>query len=193
MAGNEFLGDRRRENEEGYFQRREQELIANLQQRARDDVSRREMAERTGVVDHETLQELEALGFTPDTVMLIHLVPLVHVAWAEGGISEQERRLIIEAARSTGIQAESDADRQLAAWLLAPPPDEFFERALRVIGLVLQARPHEECEVGRFDLLSYCRAIASASGGIVGFRKVSGEEARVLSHIGDELGRAHRS
>ena len=122
MADREFLGDRRRIHEEEYFQRQEQELIAKLQQRGRDEATRRDLAERTGVLDNEILQELETLGFTADSVMLVHLVPLLHVAWADGGVSEQERTLIIEAARACGIRAESDADRQLATWLIAPPP-----------------------------------------------------------------------
>ena len=33
------------------------------------------MAERTGVADEEILRDLEALGYTPETVVLLHLVP----------------------------------------------------------------------------------------------------------------------
>src|SRR2546422_6799910 len=87
VAEKEFLGDRRRIQEEEYFQKQEQELIAKLQQRSREEAARRGMAERTGVVDHEILQELEKLGYTPETVMLFHLVPLLQVAWAEGDVS----------------------------------------------------------------------------------------------------------
>ena len=45
------------------------------------------------------LQELEALGFTPDTVSLLPLVPIVQVAWAEAGVSDDERKLIVQFAR----------------------------------------------------------------------------------------------
>lgn len=51
MTDKEFLGDRRRTLEEEYFQRQEQQLIANLQHRGRDEVARRSMAERTGILD----------------------------------------------------------------------------------------------------------------------------------------------
>jgi hypothetical protein len=34
--------------------------------------------------------------------------------WADGGISDRERELVIEAARARGIEAGSTADRQLA-------------------------------------------------------------------------------
>lgn len=110
------------------------------------------------------------LGYTPETVMLLHLVPLVQMVWAEGHVSDRERDLIIEAARSPGIEAGSPADRQLAGWLTERPSDELFEKTLGAIGAVLQARPAEEREASRRDLLSYCTAIASASGGVLGFR-----------------------
>ncbi len=53
MADNELFGDRRRSREEEYFRRQEQELIEKLKQRAREEATRRKMAERTGVADEE--------------------------------------------------------------------------------------------------------------------------------------------
>ena len=191
MAEKEFLGDRRRVQEEEYFQRQEQQLIAKLQQRSRDEARRREMAERAGVADHEILQELEKLGYTTETVRLLHLVPLIQVAWAEGGVSDRERALIIEAARARGIEPGSAADQQLAAWLATPPAIEFFDKTLRVIGAILQVLPPGERDGGMRDLLSYSTAIGSASGGILGFGKVSQAEQRVLARITEELQQAH--
>src|SRR5438132_12451551 len=152
---------------------------------------RRDMAARAGVVDLEILQELETLGYTPESVMLLHLVPLVQVAWAEGGVSDRERALIIEAARAHGVDEDSAADRQLATWLATRPSAEFFERTLRAIGAILQARPSEERETSQRDLVSYCTAIAAASGGMLGFGKVSAEEQQVLARIDQELSLSH--
>ena len=91
------------------------------------------------------LRELQVLGFTPETVALLPLVPLVQMAWAEGGVSDAERRLILQFARTRGIEEGSGADRQLAggAALLqlpicvrrvadsrAPRPDQLLLRLL---------------------------------------------------------------
>jgi ADP-ribose pyrophosphatase YjhB (NUDIX family) len=191
MAEKEFLGDRRRKEEEEYFRRQEQLLIDKLRQRAREEAARRDMAERTGLADQEILRDLEALGYTPDTVRLLHLVPLLQVASADGAVSDRERALVIEAARAHGVEHGSAADQQLAAWLAAPPAPEFFDKTLRVIGAILQALPPDEREGGTRNLLSYSTAIASASGGILGFGKVSQAEQRVLARITEELQRAH--
>ena len=187
MADKEFLGDRRRTQEEEYFQRREQELIATLQQRARAEATRGRLAERTGVADQKILRDLDMLGFTPETVMLLHLVPLLQVAWAYGGVSDREQALIVEAARARGIEGGSAADSQLATWLTTRPSADFFEGTLRAIGAILQARPPEEREASRRELLSSCTAIASASGGILGVGKLSPQERTVLAHISQEL------
>jgi hypothetical protein len=44
----------------------------------------------------------DVLGYVPETVMPLHLVPLVQMAWADGGVSDLERALIVEAARARG-------------------------------------------------------------------------------------------
>jgi hypothetical protein len=193
VSDKELFGDRRRSREEEYFRRQEKELIEKLQQRGREEATRRRMAERTGVADEELLRDLQALGYTPETVMLLHLVPLLQMAWAEGSVSDRERDLIIEAARARGIDKDSPADHQLTAWLASRPPDELFEKTLRAIGAILQSRPPEEREASQLDLLSRLTAIASASGGILGFGKVSPQEAQVLARISEEMERAHGS
>ena len=143
------------------------------------------------MADEAILQDLQDLGYTPETVMLLHLVPLVQMAWADGRVSERERSLIIEAARARGGEAGSPADQQLAGWLTSRPSERLFDRALRAIRAFLQARPAEERESSERELLSLCTAIASASGGLLGMGAVSAEERALLARLSNELERAH--
>ena len=191
MADKELFGNRRRAQEDEYFHRQEQALIEKLRQRGREEATRRRMAEHSGVADEEILQDLQALGYTAETVMLLHLVPLLQMAWAEGRVSDGERDLILEAARARGIDKDSAAGRQLASWLPDRPSGELFETTLRAIGAILQSRPSEERDAIRKDLVSRLTAIASASGGILGFGKVSPQEQQVLARISQEMERAH--
>jgi hypothetical protein len=173
--------------EEEYFRRKEKEVIEKMRRSAEADAQRRRLGERAGVADDEVLRDLQELGYTQDTVMLLHLVPLIQTAWAEGGVSAKERDLIVRAARSRGIEAGSSADQQLMRWLTERPSEQLFDKTLRAIRAILQARPAEERESSERDLLSLCTAIASASGGIVGFGAVSEEERHILAHISEEL------
>jgi hypothetical protein len=165
--------------------------MEKLRRRAAADAERHRLGEQAGVADEEILQDLQDLGYTPETVMLLHLVPLVQMAWAEGGVSDRQRALIVEAARARGVEAGSPADRQLAEWLTSRPSERLFERTLRAIRAFLQARPAAEREATRRELLSDSAAIASASGGVLGFGAVSAEERALLARLSDELERAH--
>lgn len=187
MSERDAFADRGRALEEEYFRKREQELMEKLRRRAAAEATRQQLGEQAGVADEEILQDLEDLGYTPETVRLLHLVPLVQMAWAEGGVSDRERELIVEAARARGVEAGTPADAQLTAWLTTRPSEPMFQRNLRAIRAILESRPEAEREASRGDLLSMATAIAEASGGVLGFRAVSPRERAVLARLSQEL------
>lgn len=187
MTDKDAFAERGRSLEEEYFHRKEREVIDKMRVRAAAEEQRRRLGEKAGVADEELLNDLQALGYTPETVMMLYLVPVIQTAWAEGGISAKERDLIVRAARSRGITEGTPCDQQLNLWLSTRPSDEMFEKSLRAIRTILQAQPESARETSEKDLLSLATAIAAASGGIVGFRAVSAEEQQILKHISDEL------
>ena len=85
---------RQRVAEEDYFRKKDRELVEKMRQAAAADQTRRDLGAKTGLKDPELLRELQVLGFTPDTVALLPLVPVVQMAWAEGGVTPAERRLL---------------------------------------------------------------------------------------------------
>lgn len=192
MTERHALDDRRRGLEEEYFRKKEQELIEKMRRHHEAEAEQRRLGEQAGVADESILTDLQSLGYTPETVMLLHLVPLIQTAWAEGGVSNRERDLIIKAARSRGIDAGSAADRQLNNWLTERPSEELFEKTLRAISAILQARSPEDRDASQRDLLSLCTTIAAASGGFVGFHAVSEEERQILAHISEELEKSRK-
>jgi hypothetical protein len=184
--------ERGRALEEDYFRRKEQELIAKMRERATADAERQRIGQTTGVADTQILQDLQDLGYTADTVTLLHLVPLVQMAWAEGHVSLRERDLIMEAARARGIESGSAADKQLGGWLAKRPSEELFSTTMRAIAAMLESRPEEERAASEKDLLSYLTSIATASGGVLGWGAVSDEERAVLTRVTQELEKTHK-
>ena len=181
------LAGRKRKLEEDYFRKQDQELIERMRKAAAAEQARRELGERTGIHDAELLNELAALGFTSDTVALLPLVPLVQTAWAEGGVSTQERALIVDFARRRGIQGGSAADALLTDWLAECPSPEVFRRADRLIGALLAADSGTAADLTVEDLVKYCENIAAASGGILGIGRISAEERAAISDIAAHL------
>jgi hypothetical protein len=176
-----------RSREEEYFRQKDRELVESLRRAAQSEESRRALESTSGIHDPALLQELEGLGFTPETVSLLPIVPVVQMAWAEAGVSESERQLIAQFARERGIAEGSVADRQLMLWLEERPSEEVFARATRLIRAMLDAPAGAAGALTVDDLLKHCEEIAEASGGILGFHKISAAERALLGEIQSSL------
>ena len=190
MAERDMFAAREHWIEETYFRKREQELIEKLHKLQALAIEREHMAESTGIQDQTMLQELQEDGYTEETIALLPLVPLVEVAWGEGGAADREREMIFQIARSRGIEPGSKAHDQLARWLALRPSEHFFEDTLHAIRLMFDALPSEQRRASRENLLAHCNQIAAlVSGGILGRGKISDEEQALIAHIADEIGR----
>ena len=187
MAEQDAMGDRRRAAEETYFQKKDRELIEKMRAAAASERARHEMSASTGLSDPEALRDLEELGFTPDTVALLPLVPIVRMAWIEGGVTPAERDKILEIARARGVLDGSAADAQLRTWLAARPSDEVFTRAQRLIAAILDTDVSGTLNLSADELLAQCEQIAAASGGIFGIGRISAEERTLLEQVGADL------
>lgn len=187
MSNNEGITDDIRKREDEYFRRQDRELIEKMRKASEAAQERLALETQTGIHEPEMLQQLQELNFTPGTIALLPLIPVLQVAWAEGGISGGERSAILSLARSRGISAGSEADQQLAAWLDQRPSLDTFRKATRLIAAMVD-RPGEGFQdVTADDLLKYCEQIAQASGGLFGIGAVSAEERAALEQITAQL------
>lgn len=184
------LNERGRALEEDYFRRMGQRHLESLRRREMEARERERLSLATGFKDEASLEELQALGFTPETVAVLELVPLVEMAWAEGSVQARERKEIIEAALRRGVEADSAAHRQLTDWFEHRPSDEFFARSLRLIKSMLQQLPRGERDLRFQNLIAHTYRVAKASGG-VGFlsigKRVCREEEATFDRIVHDL------
>ena len=179
MVDKDTFAERGRALEDEYFRKRDRELIEKMRKATG-------LSARTGLTDPAMVQELQELGFTPETVVLLPLVPLVQMAWAEGGVTASERRLVVKLARSRGITEGSAADGQLAGWLDTRPSDAVFGQATRLIAAMLDASPAAAGMTAE-ELVDYCEKIAEASGGFFGINRVGSDEKQILASIAEGL------
>lgn len=187
MSFHDDLQNRGRALEEEYFRRRDQELVEKLRAAAEATRRREGLADQTGLTDPALVAEVEALGFTPETVALLPLMPVLQVAWAEGGIAKEERAQIQALAAARGITDGSPADVRLQAWMAENPGAAVFVKANRLIAAVLAADGKVASDLTVGDLVAYCEHVAAASGGVMGFGKVSTEEKTLLAGIASTL------
>ena len=188
MTDKDIFAERGHSLEEEYFRRKDKELIEKMRKAAAAEQARAEMGKRTGLADPELLAELETLGFTPETVILLPLVPILQVAWAEGGVSDAERHLIVKLARARGISEGSAADARLMEWLNRRPADRVFADAGRLIRAMLDAPGHPGISITADDVVKQAESIASASGGMLGIiGRISAEERQILNTLAGQL------
>lgn len=176
--------------EEEYFHRKEKELLEKLRQKREAEAQAKELGEASGIANEDILKTLQELGYTRDTVSLLHLIPLISVAWADNKVSGPEREMILEAARLHGVADDSAAYKQLNDWLTHRPGDEFVDQTLRVIASLAGTDRPDEKKIDRDQLLELSTRVASASGGILGLgSKISAEEQALLDQLATKLGK----
>ena len=194
MAETRPVYDRSRSKEDEYFRRAESELLEKVRARMAKEAERRALGEYHGVQDEEILKAFEEAGYDRDTVQILHLVPLIQVAWVDGGVSEAERAEVLKIAAARHVVEGTPVHAKLLSWLEAPPSAEFFERTMEIISRLLELFPEEKRVSLQGDVLSASLAVASASGGFLGFgNKVSVDEKALLERFAREFEAAHRA
>lgn len=158
------------ETEGEYFHRQDAELIEEMRRRAAFEERRQRFTEACQTANPRILDALERLGYNQTTIELLYFVPLIHVAWIDGSISEAERNRIVVMAALHGMKENVPAFQQLTEWLDHRPPDNFFEGTLHVLRALLDELPEAQRASRRDSLLRSMREVAFASCGILGWR-----------------------
>ena len=185
------MADLSRTPQEEHFRRWGQELVEQGRLRRARELRLRQLGDTTGICDRVTLEELFTLGHTADTVQLLHLLPLVMVAWADGTVSSAERGVILEAATVRHVGRESLAWNLLVDYLTHRPSEQIIDRNLRLLRTWMQALPGAQRIANLRNVTSRCTQVASVSRGSFGVgRKISEGERRVMDRLASFLARS---
>ena len=177
--------------EEVYSRRKEAELLEQLRRKFHEEQDRERLAEEVGVHDDQVLMAFEELGFTRETVTILHLVPLVQVAWSDGGVSEGERSTIREIAALRGVMPGAPGYVLLEKLLRTRPSEHAFDVCWRVIRAMFASWPEEKRRTLQASLPAYAAEVASISGGLLGFRSISTDERMAVQRVAREIAEAH--
>jgi hypothetical protein len=180
----EILRDRGRSLEEQFFLKEDQRLLQRLRDLQAAEHTREALAKAAGISKREILGRLLAVGLRPETIAALGLVPLVEVAWADGSLDAKERQAVLDRARASGVGPGSTAQALLEAWLERRPDPTLLDAWTHMVrGIRDQVGPDEAARL-RAGLLDQARAVASASGGVLGMgSKVSSAEAAMLARL----------
>lgn len=133
----------------------------------------------------------EELGYPPEHLPLLLLVPFVEVAWAEGFVQASEQKAILRFAASLGVKPGHPAYEKLLEWFDERPQDEFFSRSVDDLRALLASVPAKQAARIRSMLQFGCVEVAHASGDIGllrGRSNIRREERVALQSLSARLG-----
>ena len=71
--------------------------------------------------DADIVDRIEQLGLSGDSARILDVLPLVHVAWADGRVQKAERAAVLAVLEARGIPPKSDAWLLIEALLMMKP------------------------------------------------------------------------
>lgn len=182
-AHSEF-DERRRSLEEQFFQRQNEALVRKLREAASRNATRDEIRELTGISQQHLLDALADMKVGAAATLVMSVFPLIEVGWADGNVSDKERRVVLEQAASIGIAPGTEASLFLAHWLDERPDERWRQLWLEYVRELCRLMPEEDRALLKSELLGRARHVAEASGGIFGRGwSVSAPEREALERL----------
>ena len=177
------FAERGRALEEEYFRRVDRELLRKRREELEREQMIAELNNITGVHDNELSKHLIEVGIDSTTVAALSLTPLAFVAWADGSISTNERQTVISTAIRQGVYDCPDAFNLVEQWLRTRPRKPLWEAWKHYAVDFHNSMPAVIANKLAQRTLIRCARVAKASGGVMGFGKISSAEQRVLDEI----------
>ncbi len=178
------LTDRRKELEEAFFAKQNQELVAKLKAEKQKTLDKEGLQELTGIKNDEILEKLIALKMNRETISALSLFPLIQVAWADGAVDSKEQEAVLAAAAASGVLKGSSAHTLLEGWLKLKPPAALESAWANYVKALVEGMTAEDKALLKNELLGKARSVAEASGGILGMgSKISKSETDALKKL----------
>jgi hypothetical protein len=177
------LEERGKALEDQFYEKENANKLAAMKTKLDSQKTKDELRKASGMSDEAVLDKLVALGLRANTIAALSLVPLIQVAWADGQIQDNERVSILQGAHGKGLEQGTDGYELLQQWLAHTPSEDLFTAWEAYIKALASQLNDEQNRLLRNQIVGFAKMVASSSGGILGFGKVSATEEKVLHRI----------
>lgn len=188
MDKDTLFGGRGMDLEEAFFAQQNQRLLNELKQQAEKRERRDALAKATGIQLESILDKLIELDVNVERAAAFTLIPLVEVAWADGEVHDRERKAILQAAATKGLEPGSIPYQLLEGWLSMKPEARLLEVWKEYTKALVGTFDAGQRTALQHDLLDRARAVAEAAGGFLGVGKISAAEMAMLADLEKAFG-----
>jgi tellurite resistance protein len=179
----DFLDVRRKALEESFFAEKDYRLLQSLRNELHDLEERRQLAHVSSILNEKVLQDLVECGIRAETLAAVRMIPWIDVAWSDGDVSAEERAAILKAAHEVGVKEGTACHKTLEAWLITRPDERLIETWKAYMVELTKMMPADTMATFRDELIERLNSIASASGGFLGFAKISKSEMDCIDKL----------
>lgn len=177
------LDTRLRAIEDEFFYQVDLKLSRALQEKSVREEKRARLSHLMCVDDAETLDDLIDYGVDEETVAVILLVPLVFVAWADGQVTELERKRVIEIV-SRYVKRDSTASVILfESWLNERPDEKLWEAWKAYVGVLQERSSPTAAALLADQLLAHAQSVAEVSTGFLSRLRIAPEKQKALDRL----------
>ena len=173
--------------EEVFFFRMDQELIDVIRQTLEREERTRLLADSTCLRYKQQLESLVNSNLKLPALTALFWIPLTFVAWADGSVDGPERKSIREVLSRKGISHSAISMMFEHDWFRQQPSEGLWmlwEHFVNSTFITLDPTSRRELIE---NIVSLCQVVAQASGGFLGFNKISAKENEVIGRVKKSL------
>jgi len=168
---------------EAFFFRMDRELLVSLSKKLNRDEKIWSFGSVTGIRNPKVIECLVDAGFELTSLTAFTWAPIVFVAWADGHVDALEKAAILEALSGKGVSQEASSMMIGHEWFANRPTKELWSVWEEFSAAWLAGLDTEQREALIDEIVDLCYVVAHASGGFLGFGKVSQSETDVIDRV----------
>lgn len=172
---------------EAFFFQADQELLQTLREKLNREEKIQAFERVIGIRDSKVIDCLVDAGFELSTAMAFIWAPAMFVAWADGEADQQEKEIILNRLPSKGVSPDATSMIVQHEWFANPPSSELWQLWVDFASSFLKNRSPEERAAISNEIINLCRDVADASGGFLGFLKISQLEIETIERVSTAL------
>ncbi|MDZ4849584.1 MAG: hypothetical protein SGI77_09830 [Pirellulaceae bacterium] len=189
MSGEDIIQQRGAALESQFFAAVDAKLMADLQAELKKSQDTQELSRLSGIQDAAVLEAIVSAGVSPSAFPAFRLFPLVAIAWADGMLDGNERDVVVAAAEQHSVGKDTPSGAVLATWLENQPSPALFSAWEAFTKALVAKLTPEEAQSVKTSIVNEVKAVAKASGGVLGYAAISKGENEILNRVINALTR----